>query len=212
MPIVDDAPVPLATRSRFVDGLWLAAVLVASSLWCVTAARASGATVDEPAHMRPGLERCRTGSHGPLLRLGAMPLAADVCTVPLYLVERWRGVAWDLDRDWRPALHMARHAALAFWWALLVHVWRAARHLGGRWAGSLAVALVAFEPSFLGHAALATTDVALAAAVMALTYWYAAGRDGTWWQRVGLPALLYGVAIVSRCGGRPTWVLTPPQP
>ena len=37
--------------------------LVASSIWCVTAAARLGPTFDEPLYITRGLERWRTGSH-----------------------------------------------------------------------------------------------------------------------------------------------------
>ena len=46
-----------------------------------------------------------------------------------------------------------------------------------------AVALLACEPVLLGHAALATTDIAVAACLLALAFEFHAGRGGRWPRR-----------------------------
>ena len=76
---------------RWHNLLWLLACGALSSAWCLTAGRQLGATFDEPVYITRGLEGWQTGSHHGLLRLGTMPLPADVQTFPLYVAERWRG-------------------------------------------------------------------------------------------------------------------------
>ena len=139
-----------------------------SSLWCVTAASQIVATFDEPIYVQRGLERWHTGSTSGLMKLGTMPLPVDVETLPLYLWEAWHGVRLDPINHLDHLLPWARASALVFWWLLLFYAWLAARSLGGPWAGRLAVALLACEPSFLSNAALATTDVAVTACLLAL--------------------------------------------
>ena len=77
------------------DWLWLLGWGVASSLWCLTAAREFGPTFDEPLYLTRGLEGWRTGSHGGLLRVGTMPLPVDLETLPLSLYERCTGELLD---------------------------------------------------------------------------------------------------------------------
>jgi len=88
-----------------------------------------------------------------------------------------------------------------FWALTLLYGWRIARSIGGPWAGRLAALILALEPTLLAHAALATTDVAITACVLMFGYHYRAGRDGPWRWRVGLPALLYGLAILAKASG-----------
>ena len=76
----------------WLDWLWIAA----ASLWCVTAADRLGATFDEPLYRAHGLEGWRSGGHAGLLRLGTMPLPADLQTLPIYAYERWQGVKEQL--------------------------------------------------------------------------------------------------------------------
>ena len=49
---------------------------------------------------------------------------------------------------------------------MLLYAMRLGRTFGGAWGGRLAVALVACDPNLLGHAALATTDIALVACMI----------------------------------------------
>ena len=80
-------------------GLFLAIVL--SSAWCISAAAQLGATFDEPTYVAAGLDRWRTGRIGGLMRLGTMPLPVDVATLPLYVIERVRGVPFAITTDER---------------------------------------------------------------------------------------------------------------
>src|SRR5262249_21766681 len=68
----------------------------------------------------------------------------------------------------------------------------------GPWAGRLAVALLACEPSLLGHASLATTDIAVAACLLAFVYHFQAGRDACWRWRIGVPALWFAAALLAQ--------------
>jgi hypothetical protein len=185
-------------RRRLSDGLWLGFWFVASALWCVSAAPRLGATFDEPFYLQAGLEAWRTGSHQALLKKGTMPLPPDLQTLPLFVAERWQGASWSLESDFASALRWARATTLVFWGLLLWFGFLAAREIAGVWGGRLAVALLASEVSLLAHAGLATTDVALAAALLMLTYAFRAGRDRAWGRRVALPMLCYAVALLAK--------------
>src|SRR5438093_9115885 len=86
-------------RGGRLDVAWFLVCAVASSAWCVTAAKQLGATADEPPYLKMGLERWRTGSYQAFMRVGTMPLAADVQTLPLYARERWRGKPFEVEAD-----------------------------------------------------------------------------------------------------------------
>jgi hypothetical protein len=185
----------------WLDAGWLLVCFSLSALWCLTAARQLSATYDEPVYLTCGLERWRTGSTAGLMRLGTMPLPVDVQTLPLYLAERWRGEPFDVSRDFSLLLPWARAMTLLFWGLLLGYAWRLARGLAGPWAGRLAVALLAFEPSLLGHAALATTDIAVAACLLAFVYHFRVHREAGWWKRVAWPALWCALATLAKASG-----------
>ncbi len=189
---------PVLRREAWFDRLWLLAAVLASSVWCLSEARALGPTFDEPFYMQSGLDAWRTGSYAELLRHGAMPLSVDVATLPAYVYERWSGTQLDVVRDLPRILEWARSASLVFWVLLLVYTFAAAQRLAGSWAGRLAVALVAVEPVLLGHAALANADVPVTACLVALTYHFAVGRDQGFWRRVGIPGLWYGAALLAK--------------
>jgi hypothetical protein len=191
----------LMAKSRIWDALWFAAFGLASSVLCVSAAAELGATFDEPFYLDAGLESWRTGSNKKLMSAGTMPLPVDVQTLPIYLWEQIRGREFHPYQDIDTILPVARAANLAFWWTMLAYAMRLGRTWGGTWGGRLAVAFVALEPNFLGHAALATTDIALVAAMLALVYHFHHGRGMGWGRRIAMPGLLYGVAILVKVSG-----------
>jgi hypothetical protein len=181
-------------REALVDWAWLLVVGMVSSFWCLTAAQKLSATFDEPTYLRCGLDHWHTGSYKQLLKLGTMPLPVDVETLPVHLWERWHGT----EMDFAASLRVARAGNLVFWWLLLIYALRAGRALAGHWGGRLAVLLIACQPVLLGHAALATTDIAVTACLLVLAFEYSAGRGRRWPRRVALPAVLYGIAILAK--------------
>ncbi len=188
-------------RSRWIDGLWLLAFGLASSAWCLTAASELGATFDEPLYLNAGLASWRTGSNKLLMSAGTMPLPVDVQTLPVYLWERSRGQEFHAYQDIATILPVARATNLAFWWMLLIYAMCLGRTWGGSWGGRLAVGFIACEPNFLGHAALATTDIALVATMLALVYHFHHGQGMGWGRRVVVPGMLFGLAILAKASG-----------
>ena len=180
------------------DCAWLIAVVGLSSAACLAAGAALGATFDEPFYIEKGLESWRTGSYRALMRAGTMPLPVDAQTLPIYLMERHRGYPVDPTREMADLLPIARAMTLPFWWLLLLSSFRLARRVGGVWAGRFAVAFTACEPNLLAHAALATTDIASTAALLAFAEALLRGRDGAWRRRVLVPGLWYGVALLCK--------------
>jgi hypothetical protein len=167
----------------------------------MTAAGKLSATFDEPIYVARGLDHWRTGSHAGLIQLGTMPLPPDVQTLPLYLVERWRGTPFDAAVDFERLLPWARAGTLLFWWLLLIHAWLAGRSLAGPWGGRLAVALLSCEPTLLAHAGLATTDLAITACLLALVYHFRVNREARWLGRVGWPACWFAAALLAKASG-----------
>lgn len=186
---------------RIGNWCWVIACGLLSSYGCLLTAREIGATFDEPLYVARGIECWRTGSHRGLIKLGTMPLPIDVQTLPLYLAERWTGIAWDAKADLARLLPWARAGTLLFWWLLLIYAFLAGRELAGVWAGRLAVALLACEPSLLAHASLATTDIAVSACLLALVYHFRTGRDANWFWRIVVPAFWFATAVLSKASG-----------
>ena len=184
-------------RRYWFDALWLLVFGGLSSLWCLTAALELGATFDEPGYILAGLQFWREGSHAMLMRFGTMPLPIDLTTLPVYIWERTHGTTYT-PQDLQHVLGLARSGTLVFWWVLLIYAMLTGTKLAGPWAGRLAVALLASQPSLLAHAALATTDIAISAALLAFLYHFRAGRECVWWKRVGLAGLLFGIALCTK--------------
>jgi hypothetical protein len=186
---------------RWFDWIWLVVWCVASTAWCLGAARQLGATFDEGTDIARGMEWWHDGTHRSLLKVGTMPLPMDVATLPLYAWERWHDTRIDLVNDLDRWLPLARAGTLVFWWLLLVYGMLAGRQIAGPWGGRLAVALLACEPNLLAHASLATKDVAVSACLLALVYHFRTGRDQGWLRRVGVPGLWLGTAMLAKASG-----------
>jgi hypothetical protein len=185
-------------HERLIDSLWMLVLIGVSFAWCISAADALSATFDEPTYIECGLAHWNTGSYKGLMRLGTMPLAIDVQTFPLHVWEKRTGSKLDLNRDIGWAIRIARAGTLVFWTILLLYMFRIGHSLGGSWGGRMASALVAFEPCMLGHAAIAGSDIAVTACLVAFAYEFKAGREKSWKKRVGIPAVLYGVALLTK--------------
>jgi hypothetical protein len=172
------------------DTLWLAVWAICSSCWCCGAAQELGPTYDEPFYVESGLECWDNLSPKNLLAAGTMPLPVEVETLPLHLAKLVVGA--DPAKNLQTWLPYARMTTLFFWWMLLAATFAAAWHWSGRAAARLAVALVATEPILLGHASLATTDIAFAACVVAFVVLYRVTR-----QALSFPKrpLLCGVGV-----------------
>jgi hypothetical protein len=187
-----------ARRAWLWDGVWFILCAVLSTTWIVTASARLSATFDEPFYVAAGIDAFRTGSNRLLLDAGTMPLPVHVAALPVYVWERLRGRPFDPAEDLDQILPVARLGTLLFWWLLLGYGWFAARQIGGPWGGRLAVALLACEPNLLAHAGLAATDLAVAACLLAFWVHFRAGRGGPWWKRVGVPTLLFAVAVLAK--------------
>jgi hypothetical protein len=186
---------------RWFDLLWLLLFGLASSAWCITAAGRLGATFDEPLYVKAGLISWRTGSNKLLMRAGTMTLPVDVQTLPLHAWEMYRGEPFDPEKDLHLIQPAARAANLIFWWLLLVYAMKLGRTFGGTWGGRLAVAFCACDPSLLGHAALATTDIAAVACLLVLVHHFWHGLEHSWPRRVLLPGVCYGLAVQAKVSG-----------
>jgi hypothetical protein len=184
---------------RVFDLCWLLAWIAASSAWCLSASVRLSATFDEPTYLEAGLQHWRTGRVHAVVAHGTMPLPIDAATLPLYLWERFTGQWLDPASEPTRLLPWARAGVLPFWWLLLLYAGLLARRLGGPWAGRLAVALLASEPTPLAHAGLATTDVCLSACLTALLYHYHIGRDSpSRLRRIGWPAFWLAAALLAK--------------
>lgn len=187
----------LGSRERLVDLGWLAWWGVVATAWCWSAGHELGPTYDEPNYVRAGLENWRNLNHRELLRLGTMPLPAEVQMLPLRLAEMLTEAKPEEElRAWLP---MARLGTAVFVWLLLWAALRLGGLYGGTWGGRLAVALVACEPILLGHGSLATTDLAFAACFLMMLAVFRRRRDEpSWKRRLVLPAAWVALTFLAK--------------
>lgn len=163
-------------------------VAVASVVSTLRAARQLSHTFDEPHHLATGLAWWQDGSsrwwtENPPLPKAA--IAAGPYLAGLRLAEPRKPGPWgagmDLlykDGQYDRWLFLARLGTLPFLLVTLGLTFLLAGGLQRPFAGFVATALVATYPPLLGHAGLATTDVAVVAT--SLLFLYAFDR---WWQR-----------------------------
>ncbi len=175
----------------------------------LNAATQLSATVDEGFHITSGYEYVRTGElrlfdeHPPLVKaLFAWPLffvpdltppevAADYESGDLIAVAQATTLAYrPLDR----VIVAPRIAAALLTVVFAATLYRCASSLVGPKAGLLALLFCTFDPNFLAHGSLATTDMGTTAfvfwALWAGTRWLQRPTRRRWW----IAALLLGLA------------------
>ena len=174
-------------------------ILVAgTSLWIVTASSRLSATFDEPVYLKSGLDCWAHKTHKPLMRLGTMPMPVDVATLPLHMWFWWTSTTPDWEQDFSWMLTVARTVALVFWWNLLAQCFRLGNQVAGPWCGFWVLATVALEPNLMGHAALATTDIAVTGCMIATMVEYLRFQQAPcrlqWWKT----AIWWGLALFAK--------------
>lgn len=185
------------SREKNLTLAWCLCWGLLATIWCTAAGRALGPTFDEPFYLRAGLKNWRDLNHRELLTQGTMPLPGEVQTLPLRLAELVADV--DPARDWLAWLPTARLGTIPFLWLLLWASYRLGSIYGGTWGGRLAVALVACEPILLGHASLATTDLAFTACLLALLAVFRGRRDDpAWTTRLVVPGAWVTLTILAK--------------
>lgn len=179
-----------AYRSSSLDAKWPSVALLRGTVLATLIAFACGVaastysvfghTWDEPEHLAAGLKMLASGEypydvqHPPLARL-AIALGPYIDGARPYGNAGPSGEQEGRDILYRSGhydeyLRLARLGTLPFFAALLVVTWLWARRLVGESYALLAVLFVVTTPPLLGHAALATLDVPMAAMTMLALY------------------------------------------
>jgi hypothetical protein len=193
-------PHPSGSKALLVRALAAGLTLVAV-LRIVATYRVFSQSWDEPAHLAAGMEWLVEGRytreplHPPLARVAiALGPYLDGARSAGY-VNTWQEGNALLDRDghYQRNLTLARLGTLPFFLlaVLIVYLWASA--LAGSMAGVVAVLLFTTTPAVLGHAGLATTELAVTATVTAALW-------TTWrWLRAptAMRGCLAGLAIAS---------------
>lgn len=187
----------------------LAACALTASTWHVFFA-----TWDEPEHLAAGVELLDRGyyeydtEHPPIGRV-VLALGPYLAGAHSYGTPPPSGVTEGEDilyRDGKYNLYLtlARAGALPFLALLLFVTWLWARRmLAGEGAALLAVILVLSVPPVLGHAGLATLDVAAAATILLALYALDRWLDTPSWRSAVLFGLASGLAVGTKFSAVP---------
>jgi Dolichyl-phosphate-mannose-protein mannosyltransferase len=168
----------MATPAFFSERVWLIAILIAllHAAMAVTAVNTKSPTFDEPQHLTAGYSYWVTNDFRLDPENGGLP--ARWAALPLLFGDT-RFVSLN-DRGWQSAdegriarqflyevgnnpdrmFARARMMMSVFGLALCLLIYRIAREFFGVVGGLIAEIAAAFDPNFLGHSALVTSDVA----------------------------------------------------
>jgi hypothetical protein len=211
----------------------LALVVAGALAYAASTHHVFSATADEPLHITAGLEWLDGSYRLSDAQAGSRPSPARVAIVvdpPLSRVAAAAGPyyaqglrsAWRSESAWSPTstagprdvlyggagyaanLASARRGILPFLALVVALTWALARRLFGEAAGLCAAAAVASVPAVLGHAGLATTDVAFAAMFLLVTLAFLscldleAGARSPRWARTVMLGLAFGLGLATK--------------
>src|ERR1700734_2322154 len=203
-----------ANRNLYIYAGVAALLLV---MWVQLALSVHGESIswDEGDHLFAGYMSVKTGDlglnpeHPPLVKMvAALPLLAmhDLRVPPLqnrnFKVEAFLDGREFNAWNWQKGhLYRARLAVTIFPMVLALLVFAAAREMFGTTTGFIALALVAFDPNFLAHGALVTTDTGVSCFIFATVYaFYRWVKSPTGW-RLAAVCVAAGLALGSKHTG-----------
>ena len=196
---------------------WLAVVLLfaifAFQLW-YHATRTS-ATVDEPVHILAGYRHLQCGDfginpeHPPLLKvLAAAPLMArnDLVDPPWSCGSKLTskfdafsyGNSFVVDNGVDSVVIPTRLAASVLSLILAIAVFLAAWEMFNRWVALVALAIVAFEPNFIGHGSIVNTDMAITATAFGAVYAIYRFSNSPTWSRFAVAGTAFGLMLAAK--------------
>jgi hypothetical protein len=192
----------------------VACLLAAFAFQLVYHAVRTSATVDEPFHILAGHRHWQCGDfginpeHPPLLKLLATaPLNFRKLSDPPWecgskFTPKFDGFSYGstfvVDNGMNNVLITARVAASLMSMLLALLMFLAAWEMFGRWEALTVLAIVAFEPNFIAHGSIVTTDMAISATAFGAVYaLYRFGKDQTW-PRFLVAALGIGLMLAAK--------------
>ena len=192
----------------------VAALLLVIVLQLVLMARDNSATFDEPFHIYAGYLQWK---HGYVLL--NPPLITSFFTLPLLgmnlpeppitsdlpggertydNLEFQGGKALVFQNDTNAILFRTRMTAMVFTVVLALLVFAAARDMFGVGAGLIALGLMAFDPTLMGHSALATLDAGNACLMFWAIYaFYRYVKSPTAWRLIAT-GVIVGLALAAK--------------
>jgi len=194
-----------------------AAVLLLLALFglqLVLSSRRNSVTWDEGHHLYSGYLSWKDADYG--INPEVPPLVKMVAAIPLLDMHLWvpplqgrffkdeaffGGRDFLFHNDFNRVLLRARMAASIFSFALALLIFIAARQMFSTTAAFIALALFVFDPNFLAHGALVTTDVGSACTIFASIYAFYRWRLAPTRARLILVGLAVGLALVTKFTG-----------
>ncbi len=187
-------------------GLLAAALVIIASARIVATYKILNNTTDEPAHLAAGIEWLENGTytyedqHPPLARVvGCRRSASGGRALGAGQRHVLRGLpSARLRAQVLHNLFYSRLAMLPFFWVgcAVVFLWTA-RYAGGP-AAVLATLIFTTTPAVLGHAGLATTDMALTAFTGAAAFSGLIWAERPDWKRAVVFGVFCGLAVASK--------------
>jgi hypothetical protein len=211
----------IGSRARVASrGSWiaLALLILVTSALAASTWRVYSNTWDEPEHLAAGIELLDRGryeydtEHPPIAR-ALMALGPYLAGAHSFGTPPPDGVQEGVDILYADGhydlyLTLARLGTLPFLPLLLFAQWLWARRLtASEGEALLAVLLLAAVPPLLGHAALATLDVAAAATVLLSLYALQCWLESARWREAAFFGLTAGLAVGSKFSAIPFLVL-----
>jgi hypothetical protein len=189
----------------------VAAFLAIIFLQMLLLSRANSATWDEADHTYAGYMQWKQGDfglnaeHPPLVKfLATLPLLGMTLRMPPLEDRPYRlqavigGREFVFQNDANAILFRARMAASVITLLLALLIFLAAQEMFSTSAGFVALGLIAFDPTLLGHSALVTTDAAQACFMFWSIYaFYRYMRRATIW-RLATCGVVVGLALASK--------------
>jgi hypothetical protein len=192
----------------------VAVLLLVIVLQLVLMARANSATFDEPFHIYAGYLQWK---HGYVLL--NPPLISSFFTLPILgmnlpeppitsdlpagehtydNLEFQGGKALVFQNDTNAILFRTRMTAMVFTLVLALLVFAAARDMFGVGAGLIALGLIAFDPTLMGHSALATLDAGNACLMFWAIYaFYRYVKSPAAWRLIAT-GVIVGLALAAK--------------
>ena len=174
-------------------------------------------TIDEPPHILAGHRHWQCGDFG--INPEHPPLAKLLATAPLNFMNLteppWEcgsrhtskfdmfsyGNTFVAENGIDRVVIPTRLAASLISMMLAVLVFLAAWEMFGRWEALTALAIIAFEPSLIGHGSIVLTDMAISMTSFAAMYaLYRFGKNQTW-SRFGVAGLALGLMLGAKHSG-----------
>jgi 4-amino-4-deoxy-L-arabinose transferase-like glycosyltransferase len=217
-PVAPVAPVtsavPIASVASPVTRTALAFLILAACLLAASTWRIYSNTWDEPEHLAAGIELLDKGryeydtEHPPIVR-AFMALGPYLAGARSFGTPPPDGVQEGVDilysgGHYNLYLTLARLGTLPFLALLLFSAWLWARRITrSEGEALLAVLLLGSVPPVLGHAALATLDVAAAATVLLALYALQCWLESARWRDAVFFGVTAGVAVGSKFSAIP---------